>query len=74
MERPKRDEFLVEKDKLHKRRRDDQDPPQSPPPNSDQSKKSRNDSDAFGLKQALTQTSLAWKTFDTRASSSGSSK
>ncbi|GKC96765.1 hypothetical protein Tco_1162207 [Tanacetum coccineum] len=35
MERAQRDEFLIEKDKSHKRRRDDQDPP-PPPPDSDQ--------------------------------------
>nr|GEZ10491.1 hypothetical protein [Tanacetum cinerariifolium] len=47
MERAKRDEYLTEKDKSHKRRCDDQDPPH-PSPDSDLSKRRRHDTGASG--------------------------
>ncbi|GKB68293.1 hypothetical protein Tco_0929705 [Tanacetum coccineum] len=48
--RAQRDEFLVEKDKSHKRRRDNQDPPLLPP-DLDLSKKKQHNSGAFGSSQ-----------------------
>ncbi|GKF42850.1 hypothetical protein Tco_0126192, partial [Tanacetum coccineum] len=48
-----KDEFLEETIKSCKGHRDDQDPPQAPPKDSDQSKKSRHESDASGSKQPL---------------------
>ncbi|GJW05631.1 hypothetical protein Tco_1568054 [Tanacetum coccineum] len=74
MEHANRDEFLDEKNKSRKRRHDNQDPPQPPPHESYQSKKSRHDSDASGLKHPPAQTSSAWKSSDTRDAPFGSSK
>ncbi|GJS37290.1 hypothetical protein Tco_0535672 [Tanacetum coccineum] len=74
MARDNMDEFLAEKAKSRKRRRDDQDPPQPPPKESDQSKKKEHDTDTSALRQYPPQTSSAWKTTDTRDTSSSSSK
>ncbi|GJZ29543.1 hypothetical protein Tco_0574190 [Tanacetum coccineum] len=74
MERENREEFMDVTTKSRKGRRDDQDPPPPPPKGSDQSKKTRHDSDAFGSKQTPAQTSSSWKSSDTRDTPSSSSK
>ncbi|GKA27612.1 hypothetical protein Tco_0713780 [Tanacetum coccineum] len=74
MDRENREDFNAEMAKSRKRRRNDQDPPPPPPKYSDQNKKKRHDFDAFASKHPQAQTSLAWKTFDTREAPSSSSK
>ncbi|GJS09049.1 hypothetical protein Tco_0365845 [Tanacetum coccineum] len=69
-----REEFMDVTAKSRKRRRDDQDPPPPPPKDSDQSKKKRHDSDASASQQPQAQTSLAWKSSDTREAPSSSSQ
>nr|GEU77759.1 retrovirus-related Pol polyprotein from transposon TNT 1-94 [Tanacetum cinerariifolium] len=73
MEREQRDEFLVEKDKSHKRRRDDQDPP-PPPLDSDLSKRRRHDTGTSGSSQPQAHQLSAWKKSDTRDAPPSSSK
>nr|GEU30821.1 hypothetical protein [Tanacetum cinerariifolium] len=73
MERAKKDEFLVKKDKSRKRRHDNQDHP-PPPPDSDLSKKKRHDFDASRSKQPPAPQSSARKMSDTRKAPSSSSK
>ncbi|GKB99076.1 hypothetical protein Tco_0985213 [Tanacetum coccineum] len=70
--RAQRDEFLVEKDKSHKRRHDDQDPP--PLPDSNLSKKKRHNSGASDSSQPPAPQSSAWKKSDTRDTPLSSSK
>ncbi|GJW23827.1 hypothetical protein Tco_0037638 [Tanacetum coccineum] len=74
MARAQRDEFLVEKDKSHKRHHDDQDPPPPPPPDSDLSKRRRHDTGTSGSSLPQAPQSLAWKKYDTRDAPSSSSK
>ncbi|GKE82077.1 hypothetical protein Tco_1552077 [Tanacetum coccineum] len=69
-----REEFVDATAKSRKRRRDDQDPPSPPLKDSDQNKKKRHDSDTSASKQSQAQTSLAWKTSDTKEAPSSSSK
>ncbi|GJR13220.1 hypothetical protein Tco_0795872 [Tanacetum coccineum] len=74
MARAQRDEFLVEKDKSHKRHHDDQDPPPPPPPDSDLSKRRRHDTGTSGSSLPQAPQSLAWKKSDTQDAPSSSSK
>ncbi|GJY39909.1 retrovirus-related pol polyprotein from transposon TNT 1-94 [Tanacetum coccineum] len=74
MDRENQEEFIDATAKSSKRRRDDQDPFPPPLKDSDQSKKKRLDSDASASQQPQAQTSLAWKTTDTRDAPSSSSK
>nr|GEV44446.1 hypothetical protein [Tanacetum cinerariifolium] len=75
IDRENREELIEAMAKSRKRRRDDQDPhPPPPPKGSDQNKKKWNDSDTSTLKQSQAQTSLAWKTSNTREDPSSSSK
>ncbi|GJV86663.1 retrovirus-related pol polyprotein from transposon TNT 1-94 [Tanacetum coccineum] len=72
MDRKNRKEFNKEMAKSCKRRRDDQDPHPPPLKDSEQSKNKKHDYDALASKQPPTQTSLAWKTFNTREAPSAS--
>nr|GEW82870.1 hypothetical protein [Tanacetum cinerariifolium] len=74
MDHENREELIEAISKSRMRRHEDQDPPIPPPKDSDQSKKKRYDSDAFASKQSQAQTSLAWKTSDTKEAPSRSSK
>nr|GEW05761.1 hypothetical protein [Tanacetum cinerariifolium] len=72
MGRNNREEFFESKRESRKRRRKDQDPPPPPTKDTNQSKRSRYDSDASGSTQALDPQPSAWKTSNTKEAPSGS--